>query len=78
MSKQSIESIRKKGETLTYYARMGIMIMMLLSLASSFKALQTQIKVIHSCGALIMFIYSILGFILYKKYEIKIGFIIYS
>ncbi|APY25158.1 Methyl-accepting chemotaxis protein signaling domain protein [Leptospira borgpetersenii str. 4E] len=71
MSKQSIESIRKKGETLTYYARMGIMIMMLLSLASSFKALQTQIRVIHTCGALIMFIYSILGFILYKKYEIK-------
>ncbi|MCL8265227.1 methyl-accepting chemotaxis protein [Leptospira weilii] len=71
MSKQSIESIRKKGETLTYYARMGIMIMMLLSLASSFKALQTQVRVIHTCGALTMLIYSILGFILYKKYEIK-------
>lgn len=51
MSKQSIESIRKKGEALTYYSRMTIMVMVLISLAASFKTLQTQIKIIHSSAA---------------------------
>lgn len=65
MSKQSIESIRKKGEALTYYSRMGIMIMMLLSLVTSFKALHPEIKVIHSSAALFMLIYAVFGFTLY-------------
>ncbi|EMF35333.1 methyl-accepting chemotaxis protein [Leptospira interrogans] len=71
MSKQSIESIRKKGEELTYYSRMTIMVMVLISLAASFKTLQIQIKIIHSSAAFFMFVYTLFGFILYKKYEIK-------
>ncbi|TGL78628.1 methyl-accepting chemotaxis protein [Leptospira yasudae] len=70
MSKQSIESIRKKGEALTYYSRMGIMIMMLLSLVSSLKALHPTIRIIHSSAAAFMFVYTIVGFIIYKKFNI--------
>ncbi|TGM05588.1 methyl-accepting chemotaxis protein [Leptospira barantonii] len=71
MSKQSIESIRKKGEALTYYSRMGIMILMLLSLVTSFKALHPEIKIIHSSAALFMLFYTVFGFILYKKYNMS-------
>ncbi|EMY77467.1 methyl-accepting chemotaxis protein signaling domain protein [Leptospira weilii serovar Ranarum str. ICFT] len=44
---------------------------MLISLASSFKALQYQIKIIHSSAASFMLVYTIFGFILYKKYNVK-------
>lgn len=70
-SKESIESIRKKGEVLTYYSRFGIMVLMLLSLASSYKNLHPQIKINHTAIALFMCVYTISGFFVYKKFNVK-------
>ncbi|XDD50176.1 methyl-accepting chemotaxis protein [Leptospira sp. WS92.C1] len=70
MSKQSIESIRIRGEALTYYSRIGIMIMMLLSLASSYKSLHPQILINHTITAIFMCVYTLFGFYLYKKFKV--------
>ncbi len=71
MSKQSIESIRKKGEALTYYSRIGIMVMMLFSLVSSYKTLHPQILINHTAAAGFMCVYTLVGFALYKKYDVS-------